>query len=122
MDLIEAVHQQQASPQLRAYAIYFYYFYGFKKAKIAGLFHKSKTTISTLINDYEEGKGLCRKDYQQTFRRFDQLKRDWLIAQYATKCIFSTLPWPEYQIDHSLLVLHLLVKLFRRYPSRFPVT
>ena len=54
MNIIEIVHGQQASPEVRAYALHLFYFQHYTVAQLTQLFSKSDNTIRAWIKQYND--------------------------------------------------------------------
>ncbi|KAI9352082.1 hypothetical protein BDR26DRAFT_914466 [Obelidium mucronatum] len=89
MDIRVVVENHHATPEVKAYCLYMYYFMGVKPAQLTKMFSKSKTTITTWIDTYEStgvlGRISTESVYPSSFWQRQALATadallDWLLA------------------------------------------
>lgn len=81
-DILAVVQHQRASENTIYYVLYGYFFLGLSKAKLAVLYKKHKSTISSWITRYEQDGYFSRTKYERDCSKFSSEKRQWLINLY----------------------------------------
>ncbi|XP_062711050.1 uncharacterized protein LOC134289068 [Aedes albopictus] len=80
--ILQNVQHKHASTNTKYHCLYDYYFLGMKRAQLAQIYRKSKSTISSWIESYEENGLLSHKQREQVFRKFSAMHRQWIVALY----------------------------------------
>ncbi|XP_058825410.1 uncharacterized protein LOC131685582 [Topomyia yanbarensis] len=80
--ILHNVQHCQATCNTKYHCLYGYYFLGISRARLSIIYKKSKTTISTWIQNYETEGILSRKQREQVFRKFKSEHRHWIEEQY----------------------------------------
>lgn len=80
--MILARVNKHASPEVKYYALYGYYYLGMSKTELGRTYRKDITTISNWIERYEESGSLDRKKTVRTPSKFDDEKKKWLLELY----------------------------------------
>ncbi|KAJ3058371.1 Serine kinase, partial [Podochytrium sp. JEL0797] len=82
MNLQRIVTKKHASSEVIAYCLHMHFHQGLSCAKLARVFHKSKSTISTWISDYLTTGKMGRIDTESVIRKFGLRRREWLVDLY----------------------------------------
>ncbi|KAI3659420.1 hypothetical protein MP638_000179 [Amoeboaphelidium occidentale] len=77
MDTLKGVVDRHASAEVSAYCLYMYYFCSMSFIKLSAQFHKSPTTISEWVSNYEAGKGFTRKETDDVNAKFSTEMKEW---------------------------------------------
>ncbi|KAJ3223654.1 hypothetical protein HDU81_009052 [Chytriomyces hyalinus] len=86
MDILQAVHHQQASPEVRYYCLYMYYYQGFtNRAQLGRMFGKHGSTITSWIEQYEKGDGTERARKATVYKKHGPERRQWLVELYRKR-------------------------------------
>jgi hypothetical protein len=82
MDTLKGVVDRHASAEVRAYCLYIHYFCSMSFIKLSAQFHKSPTTISEWVSNYEAGKGFTRKETDDVNAKFSTEMKEWVVSLY----------------------------------------
>lgn len=80
--ILQNVEHKHASTNTKYHCLYDYYFLGITRAQLAVIYRKSKSTISSWVEDYEENGLLSFKQREHVFRKFSVHHRQWIVALY----------------------------------------
>ncbi|XP_062557203.1 uncharacterized protein LOC134222390 [Armigeres subalbatus] len=81
-DIREKVLNHHASRNTVYHCLYGYYYLGYSKARLAKIYAKHPSTITSWINSYERNECFDRKERAKVYLRFGTEERTWIVNTY----------------------------------------
>lgn len=82
MDIVENVRNKRASKNTQFHFLYTFYMMGYTKQECSQIYGKSITTLNVWIRKYQKNGFMNEKERKRTFRKFDEVKRRWIVDLY----------------------------------------
>lgn len=84
-DIIIEQLKKRATENTVYHALYGYYFLGLTKTKLAKIYRKHISTITSWVSKYAANGFFSRKKYERDVKKFGVEKIDWILKQYEKK-------------------------------------